>query len=88
MRQDNKTLPYEKCSECPLGMYSLKKGEGCLLCPMSTSICFRDVILIPPGYWRSSNDDDVIYFCKNNIKQCLGSLNNLGTDHIYDINYC
>lgn len=68
LRQDNNTLQYEKCSECPLGMYSLKKGEGCLLCPMSTAICFRDIILLPPGYWRASSDDDVIYFCKNNMK--------------------
>ncbi|KAL4512025.1 hypothetical protein ABPG72_005027 [Tetrahymena utriculariae] len=72
-KQDGK---YDICQTCYLKTYSLEyQSQTCHKCPISDAYCYKNIILIPEGYWRKNNQSSDISECRNKIENCLGDLN-------------
>ncbi|EAR93712.2 transmembrane protein, putative (macronuclear) [Tetrahymena thermophila SB210] len=72
-KQDGK---YDICQTCYQKTYSLKyQSDSCYKCPLSDAYCYKDIILIPQGYWRKDNSSGDISECRNQKQNCLGDLN-------------
>ncbi|EWS74814.1 transmembrane protein, putative (macronuclear) [Tetrahymena thermophila SB210] len=72
-KQDGK---YDICQTCYLKTYSLEyQSQTCHKCPISDAYCYKNIILIPQGYWRKNNQSSDISECRNKIENCLGDLN-------------
>ncbi|KAL4503854.1 hypothetical protein ABPG73_017597, partial [Tetrahymena malaccensis] len=72
-KQDGK---YDICQTCYLKTYSLEyQSQTCHKCPISDAYCYKNIILIPEGYWRKNNQSSDISECRNKLENCLGDLN-------------
>ena len=65
---------FNYCYQCPYGSYSLKINEKCKKCP-NEYICYKNIIKIPPGVWRSNQFTDEYEKCDVIRQSCLGDLN-------------
>ena len=63
------------CVYCSLGTYSFD-GLVCHTCPLAEAICYGSTIIVPAGYWRSSNTSAVIIKCINLLENCVGDYPN------------
>ncbi|CAG9325672.1 unnamed protein product [Blepharisma stoltei] len=63
------------CQKCEKGKYSLNPSTECKACPDGAICPGGSVLLMKPGYWRSSGKSDTIYNCPNN-NACAGSADN------------
>ncbi|EWS71710.1 transmembrane protein, putative (macronuclear) [Tetrahymena thermophila SB210] len=68
------------CQECKEGFYSLsqpnqtnKQSQQCERCPENAEKCYKNKIIVKKGYWRISDETNVIIKCKNNEQNCNGN---------------
>ncbi|KAL4439057.1 hypothetical protein ABPG74_008832 [Tetrahymena malaccensis] len=63
---------YDLCIQCPQGTYSFDPTQPtCQQCPLVEANCYRNVIELPQGYWRSTKNSINIYPCQSFVK-CIG----------------
>jgi len=71
------------CSSCAVGTYSftdpaelslseLTKTAVCQPCPSQATLCYKDVIVLKPGHWRSDNLSTNIMTCPWHSESCRG----------------
>ena len=71
------------CNPCENGSYSftdpgdvalseMTKSAVCVPCPSGASRCYKDVIVLKPGHWRSDSDSTNIVECPWDVESCPG----------------
>jgi hypothetical protein len=69
-----------KCVVCDEGTYTLKSGESqCKECPEGAFCLGGSNLIISSGYWRKSQDTDMVVQCPN-TDSCLGGLDSTCAD--------
>ncbi|KAL4490172.1 hypothetical protein ABPG73_021216 [Tetrahymena malaccensis] len=59
------------CETCEEGKYSLNKQDSeCQICPNSAVNCFKSTISLKNGFWRKSENTDIISYCNLNPLAC------------------
>ncbi|KAL4497343.1 hypothetical protein ABPG72_011278 [Tetrahymena utriculariae] len=67
---------YDTCAQCQYQFYSLEQNSKiCSKCNMAAAVCYLDQILLKNGFWRESNQSDIILSCPDNNQNCIGDLN-------------
>ncbi|KAL4447078.1 hypothetical protein ABPG74_013930 [Tetrahymena malaccensis] len=67
---------YDTCAKCQNQFYSLEQNSKvCSKCNLAAAVCYLDQILLKNGYWRESNQSDLILPCSDNNQNCIGDLN-------------
>ncbi|EWS75587.1 transmembrane protein, putative (macronuclear) [Tetrahymena thermophila SB210] len=69
--QINKVGQVKECQICPENFYSFNV-ENCKACPDGAECHGSTNLITKLGYWRRSNDSDIILKCSNLLKNCNG----------------
>ncbi|KAL4428779.1 hypothetical protein ABPG74_001293 [Tetrahymena malaccensis] len=60
-----------QCQVCPENQYSFKV-QNCQECPKGATCLGGSSIVANAGYWRKSNDSDLVLYCNNLPDNCKG----------------
>jgi hypothetical protein len=75
------------CNSCENGSYSfadpgdfvlseMTRAAVCQPCPSEASYCYKDVMSLRHGYWRSDDESTNIVECPLDVESCLGGESN------------
>lgn len=59
------------CIPCSKGTYSINISDlFCQVCPKQASLCYENIIVSKPKYWKSPKTQ-IYYVCNPNVDSCM-----------------